>query len=98
MAEDPFAKLQETADLYRRVFETVDGRAVLADLKQAFQVNESVFSFVMHDGSARQLDVNYTLVLAAKRECFDYIGNLCGLTYEDIVAMKFYAALEEERE
>lgn len=96
MSDDPFAVLQARADLYARVFNTEDGRAVMMDLKQAFNYDESIFSFVVRDGTAQQLDVSFSLVRAAKRECFDYIARLCGLTYEDIVAMKFFAHQEND--
>ncbi len=94
--EDHFEKLQRRADLYQRVFKTPDGKAVLDDLKQAWGVNQTVFSFVLKDGQAQQLDPYYTMVLAARRDCYDMIARLCGLTYEDIVAMKFYSESGED--
>ena len=93
---DHFDKLVERADLYRRVFGSEDGRAVLLDLKTQFSADESVFAFVLVEGHPRQLDVNYTLVQAAKRECFDYIAKICGLTYEDVVALKHYAQMGDD--
>ena len=89
--KDHFDNLHKRADLYRRVFNTPDGREVMRDLMCAFNYDSSSFAFVIINGEAQQLDPYFTIARVAKRECFDYIANLTGLTYEHIVALKFYA-------
>lgn len=87
--------LAQKVSLFKRVFDTEDGRAVLAEMKDFACLEKST---VMTSPQTRMLDPFASIYNEGKRSLMLQCMKLSGLTYRDIERVRSIAEMEADRD
>lgn len=78
--------IERKSTLFKRVFENVDGRAVLAELSAFAHMETTTAKASLQTG---MIDANAMLIAEGRRQVVLHIARVCGLSYEEIAQMRY---------
>lgn len=87
--------LAQKVNVFKRILDTEDGKALLAELKRFCKLEETT---MMVSPNTKQVDPYATLYNEGKRQVLLHMLKLAGLTYHDIERVRSIDELEERRE
>lgn len=78
--------IERKSTLFKRVFETPEGRAVLAELSAFAHMEVTTAKASALTG---MIDTNAMMIAEGRRQVLLHIARVCGLTYDDIAQMRY---------
>lgn len=78
--------IERKSTLFKRVFESTDGRAVLAELSAFAHMETTTAKASLVTGT---VDANAMLIAEGRRQVVLHIARVCGLSYDEIARMRF---------
>jgi hypothetical protein len=78
--------IERKSTLFKRVFENIDGRAVLAELSAFAHMETTTAKASTITG---MIDPNAMLIAEGRRQVVLHIARVCGISYEEIANMRY---------